>query len=85
MYRRKASYWHNIGFVEKQSHIHNYKDSNEKNLDYQFMIYELLRDLRKVNENGVLQWTFIHNRVKKVILEMPILFIIGDAEGHDKL
>jgi hypothetical protein len=84
--RRKASAWRNLSFIKNQSHVHNYKNSDGKNEDYLLMVYELLRDVRNVNQQGGLDWTMNHNSVtKRVKLSMPIMFIIGDTEGHDKL
>ena len=79
---------------------HSAKDTqyvNPNRIDYHAMLYLILEGLRDSQSKGgfVFNWNAITKNWKykqnnepcttNVVLKTPILFIMGDTEGHDKL
>jgi hypothetical protein len=59
--------------------------------EYHDIVAFVLKDLKKIQMNG-LPWTldpwtldFGQSNKHNVVLKMPLQFVIGDCEGHDKL
>jgi hypothetical protein len=54
--------------------------------EYHDILGFLLKDLKKIQDDGF-PWTldFGGERKHNVVLKMPLQFVIGDCEGHDKL
>jgi hypothetical protein len=60
--------------------------SKQRLQEYHDILAFLMDELKVIQRNG-LRWTFdfAENGKHDVILRLPIQFIIGDCEGHDKL
>jgi hypothetical protein len=60
--------------------------SKERLQEYHDILNFLMKQLRKIQEHG-LKWTldFGDNGMHDVVLKLPLQFIIGNCEGHDKL
>jgi len=54
--------------------------------EYHDVLAFLMQDLKRIQENGI-KWTldFGDDGQHDVVLKVPLQFIIGDCEGHDKL
>ena len=77
-------FWRTLGYVINQSKF-NYNNSLQKAKDYHAALSKILEGLAKLQQSGV-EWKLPYNgKVHDVNLKLPILFIIGDTEGHDKL
>jgi hypothetical protein len=60
--------------------------SEQKILDYHTSLKHILDELIQCQQSGGIRWDFkFKGRNYDVILQMPILLIIGDSEGHDKM
>jgi hypothetical protein len=61
-------------------------DTRDKLQDYHTILNVILRKFKE-RQNNHLKWKFFGGpeEDKVYILKLPVLFIIGDTEGHDKL
>ena len=50
--------------------------------DWHFVCEHILSDVKKIQKLNGLEWLLFG---KKCCLKLPIMFIIGDIEGHDKV
>jgi hypothetical protein len=83
--RKDPMAWRPLGFIVNQSNLATYK-SLQKAQDYHFVLSSILESLQKAQEEAGIAWSFkYHNKVYNVVMKVPILFVIGDTEGHDKL
>ena len=56
-----------------------------KQQDYHDIMSVILQSFKDC-QSKCLKWIFKHkDKSKEYILKIPVLFIIGDTEGHDKL
>ena len=54
-------------------------------MDYHVMMDKILESLKSV-QNEAIAWNLYYQKnYIKVYLRCPVLFIIGDTDGHDKL
>ena len=54
--------------------------------DYHSMLEVVLGDLRKLQERGGFEWDLLYRgKHNRVVFKVPIMFVIGDTEGHDRL
>jgi len=83
--RRTAAAWRTIGYCINQSEL-SYKDGSDKAEDYHFVLNEILKPFKQLQKSSLVR-DFEDkkgNKVRKYCI-FPILQIIGDTEGHDKL
>ena len=83
--RRTAAAWRTIGYIMNQSEM-DYKDGTSKMIDYHFVLGEILKEFKQIQKEHLV-WDFVVEDKTKVWKEclFPILKVIGDSEGHDKL
>ena len=61
-------------------------DSSDKAQDYHFILSYILSSLKDAQEHAGISWKLKYQeKVLDVVMKIPILFVIGDTEGHDKL
>ena len=61
-------------------------DGAAKVQDYHAMLEVVLSDLRNLQKRGGFKWDLLHRgETMRVIFKIPIMFIVGDTEGHDRL
>ena len=61
-------------------------DSSDKAQDYHFILSFILSSLKDAQEHVGISWKLKYQeKVLDVVMKIPILFVIGDTEGHDKL
>jgi hypothetical protein len=83
--RRTAAAWRTIGYIMNQSDM-CYKDGRDKIEDYHFVLNEILKEFKTLQkENLVWEFDLPDGTKTRKELIFPILEIIGDTEGHDKL
>jgi hypothetical protein len=82
--RNKASAWQTLGYINDQSQLPT-NNPIDKVQDYQEMIKIILKDFRE-DQKKAIGWSFkFRNRIANAYFRCPVMFIIGDTEGHDKL
>jgi hypothetical protein len=83
--RKDPMAWRPLGFIPNQSNIEAVKPI-EKAQDYHYILGFILGSLRQAQESNGIAWCFKYrNQFYNVVMKVPILFVIGDTEGHDKL
>ena len=84
-YRRHPQFWRTLGFVNTFRGGSADLDSAKKVQDYHFVLSHILESYKDA-QNMELRW-MLHYRGQShdVSLQMPLLYVIGDTEGHDKL
>ena len=83
--RNMAKSWRSLGYVTDIINKEN-SQSSQKMQDYHSMLNILLRSFKEAQKSPII-WKFEIEDVPKitVALKIPVLFVIGDTEGHDKL
>ena len=77
--------WRCLGYVVNQSNV-VVSDSSDKAQDYHFILSFILSSLKDAQEHAGISWKLKYQvKVLDVVMKIPILFVIGDTEGHDKL
>ena len=83
--RTRPLFWRPLGFVVNQSNLSNVH-SSLKSDDYHFMIRILLRSLVDVQRGSGISWRLSYQATCfDVVFKLPVLFVVGDTEGHDKM
>lgn len=82
--RNNPKAWRTIGYVTEI--IYSGKITTEmKQQDYHDILSVILKSYKDCQTKS-LKWIFKHEKEpKECILKIPVLFIIGDTEGHDKI
>ena len=76
--------WRTLGYVNDLQKRYSGK-GKEKLQDYHLMLKVLLRSFSESQKEPIL-WEIKPNGVSKFVrLKIPVMFVIGDTEGHDKL
>lgn len=84
--RANPMFWRTLGFItDVLDNTKPNKDKPEKEQDYHNMLNIVLKSFKQAQKTPVV-WKFCENgqMVEKNCF-FPVLFIIGDTEGHDKL
>jgi len=85
--RWKYQAWRTIG-LPNMDHLQNKKlDADKKQADYHAMLNVIISPIAtlQTKSNGIywkLPWK---GKLHPVILKFPVLFVMGDSQGHDKL
>jgi hypothetical protein len=76
--------WRTLGYISDQQHMEKTSPS-QKAIDYHHMIEFILDEFKQWQQRN-LPYTFEYdNNTYDVNLKIPVLFIIGDTEGLDKI
>ena len=75
--------WRTLGYVKNLDLI-KYNSPFEKIQDYHAIIGIIMQQVETVQTNGGLKWQFSGHKFK-VTLKMPVMWLLGDTEGQDKL
>jgi hypothetical protein len=82
--RNQSSAWRTLGYILDQNQICTLTSEN-KMQDYQAMTSRILKSLKDAQSAGI-GWNLVLKKTTvRVFFRVPILFIIGDTDGHDKL
>ena len=87
--RMDPRFWRNLGYIPGKimdlvpitRHFQSRLAETRLN-DWHFVLNHILQELKEVQRNRFLHWSFSGQPCQ---LRVPIMFIIGDIEGHDKL
>ena len=83
--RNQARAWRPLGYVQNQS-LHPSEGGLGVSTDYHFMLKEIFKSFSEVQSTEGVKWDlFYRGKVYHVVFKLPVLFIIGDTEGHDKM
>jgi hypothetical protein len=82
--RNLPSAWRTLGYIPDQQHIKTLT-SALKSIDYHHMIEIILQDFKKYQLTKIYWEVKFDNSYIPMNFKFPILFIIGDCEGHNKL
>ena len=88
--RNSQSFWRILGYIpnlEKMSNLQyaNFQTKHEslKKTHYHQLLNVIFKDLDSLQTNGGMRWTFKNGET--YTLKFPIMYIVGDAQGLDKL
>ena len=93
-YRSRPRAWRPIGYIPNMDALAPNATPDEKLEDYHFCIRVLLSELAAHQTLGGIDWTFVYpkeywpklqTKHLQCRLQIPVSFVIGDTEGHDKL
>ena len=82
--RNQSRSWRTLGYVLDQNQICT-NTSKNKMQDYQAMTAQILISLKDAQRSAIGWNLILKEKTVKVFFRVPILFIIGDTDGHDKL
>ena len=82
--RNQPNAWRTLGYVSDQSRLST-KDYELKLMDYHAITKVILKSYIAA-QKAPIRWNLRYKeKLHKVNLLCPVLFIVGDTEGHDKL
>lgn len=76
--------WRTLGYVNDLNKRYSGK-GREKLQDYHLMLKVILKTFVEAQKNPIIWEMNINGKTKFVRLKIPVMFVIGDTEGHDKL
>ena len=83
--RRNPTFWRQLGLIPNQSNMEN-ASPIDRATDYHHIIETIFQSLVKVQQGPGLAWRLTYHQIMyDVVWKFPVLFIIGDTEGHDKM
>jgi hypothetical protein len=83
--RNQARAWRSLGYIYNQNKVTTML-SADKMLDYHVMLGEVLKPLKEAQQQGSIAWNMeLKWKAHEVQLRIPVMFIIGNTDGHDKL
>jgi hypothetical protein len=83
--RNSPSAWRTLGYIPDIAHVSTANKAVDKSADYHDIMKVILEDLKRSQKHAV-QWDlFYDGSFHTVNFFFPVLFLIGDTEGHDKI
>ena len=83
--RNQPYAWRTIAFIPK-NYSKRKLSSEEVITDYHVVLSYILDEFVKCQQSGGIRWTIpFKGKMHDVILQIPVLYIIGDTQGHDKM
>ena len=84
--RRKPQAWCRLGHMPNLDHLAPRANAVKKLKDYHFILRVMMEELIQFQKLGGIEWTLcLDGKEVDVRLQIPVMFCIGDTEGHDKL
>ena len=85
--RKKRHAWRSLGYVPNLQNIKLSGTGSQKQQDYHTMLATIFKSLSEAQYSKGIEWewTLGPGPPKKVQLKVPVIFVMGDTEGHDKL
>ena len=85
-FRNKPEAWRPLGYIPNIDHLAPRADARDKLFDYHYCVNVIISEMRAYQQLGGIDWELYLNReMVPCRLQIPLHFIIGDTEGHDKL
>ena len=79
-YRRQPEFWRTLGFVNTGR-----RGADKKVQDYHYVLAHILQSYKDAQSMD-LRWNLTYKgKCHEVSLKIPLLYVVGDTEGHDKL
>jgi hypothetical protein len=82
--RNQSRAWRTLGYIMDQSQIST-TSSYKKMEDYQAMTSCILQSFIVAQKKSIGWKLIVKDKIIPVFFRIPVLFIIGDTDGHDKL
>jgi hypothetical protein len=82
--RNNPSAWRTIGYISDQQHMKK-TSPLQKAIDYHHMMEFILEEFKLCQQDKLPLKINLNNQVYIVNLKIPVLYIIGDTEGLDKI
>ena len=83
--RKSPLAWRPLGYIVNQSNLGEGEPLG-KAKDYHFMLSHILHSLKQAQVSTGIGWGLKYKGIThQVVMKIPIIFVIGDTEGHDKL
>jgi Plavaka transposase len=82
--RNQSRSWRTLGYIMDQSQIST-NTSEEKILDYHVMTSKILQSFQDAQGKSIAWNLVVMDKSIDVFFRIPVLFIIGDTDGHDKI
>ena len=81
--------WRPLGYVLNQANVTANLTPLQKAIDYHFVLGKILESLKQVQlKKGGIAWLLDSredDQKTPVFFKVPVLFVVGDTEGHDKM
>ena len=84
----KSQAWRTVGYIPNMGQFQNKKlNASQKQADYHTMLDVVVSPIATIQtkHNGIYWKIPWNNELHPTILKCPVLFIMGDSQGHDKL
>jgi hypothetical protein len=85
-FRNKPEAWRPLGYLPNLDHAAAHDTTLKKQMDYHYLCRILLSELVSYQELDGINWTFNFGKNSdcRAILEIPVICLMSDNEGHDK-
>ncbi len=84
--RRLPNAWRSLGYVPNMAQFRSNMTSLQKATDYHFILSTILELYKTAQTHPGIMWQFpFRGKKKEVVMKIPLLLVLGDTEGHDKL
>ena len=84
--RMRPDAWRILGYVKNQGVLPKTSTPLDRAKDYHLMMKEILGSLVAAQGRAGIEWELeLNGTVFPVVFRIPVIFIIGDNEGHDKM
>ena len=85
-FRNKPEAWRPLGYLPNLDHVAVHDTTLKKQMDYHYLCRILLSELVAYQELDGINWTFNFGKNSdcRAILEIPVVCLMSDNEGHDK-
>jgi len=84
--RMRPDAWRILGYVKNQGALPQTSTPLERAKDYHLMLKEILSGLVQAQQHHGIEWNLeLKGKKYPVVLCIPVHFVIGDNEGHDKM
>jgi len=86
-FRNKPQAWRPLGYVPNMEHVAPGHKPQDKLYDYHHCLELIMSEMIEYQKLKGIEWHLLGMEGEwiSVRLQIPVLFIIGDTEGHDKL
>jgi hypothetical protein len=85
-FRNNPASWRPMGYIPNLDHIAPRAEAIKKLMDYHFCLKIIMSEMIEYQKLGGIHWKMLlDDQFKKVRMQIPMFYIIGDTEGHDKM
>lgn len=85
-FRNNPSAWRPFGYIPNLDQLAPHAKTDERQQDYHHCLRIILSEFSAYQRLGGIDWVFAKGeQMVRCRLQIPVLCVIGDTEGHDKL